>query len=148
MLPIKFLTFHCTATPEGRPHTTAEVNRWDKAKFGRISYHWLVLLDGKRVRSLNDDQLGAHVGNKNTGNIGVAYVGGLRIVKGKLVAADTRTDAQKETMRAIAAEYRAKYPGIILRGHRDWSPDLDKDGKVEPHEWLKACPCFDVATAL
>jgi hypothetical protein len=24
------------------------------------------------------------------------------------------------------------------------SPDLDRDGKVEPHEWLKMCPCFDV----
>jgi N-acetylmuramoyl-L-alanine amidase len=28
-------------------------------------------------------------------------------------------------------------------GHRDLSPDLDKDGLVEPHEWMKQCPCFD-----
>jgi N-acetylmuramoyl-L-alanine amidase len=28
-------------------------------------------------------------------------------------------------------------------GHRDLSPDLDHDGVVEPHEWVKQCPCFD-----
>ena len=29
-------------------------------------------------------------------------------------------------------------------GHRDTSPDLDGDGIVEPEEWTKMCPCFDV----
>jgi N-acetyl-anhydromuramyl-L-alanine amidase AmpD len=29
-------------------------------------------------------------------------------------------------------------------GHRDLSPDLDGDGQVEPHEWIKLCPAFEV----
>ncbi|MBB4042257.1 hypothetical protein GGR06_000016 [Bacteroides reticulotermitis] len=29
-------------------------------------------------------------------------------------------------------------------GHRDLSPDLNRNGEVEPEEWIKACPCFDV----
>ena len=29
-------------------------------------------------------------------------------------------------------------------GHRDTSPDLDGSGEVEPKEYIKACPCFDV----
>jgi N-acetylmuramoyl-L-alanine amidase len=33
-------------------------------------------------------------------------------------------------------------------GHRDLSLDLDGDGTVEPEEWTKACPCFDVKKEL
>jgi hypothetical protein len=52
-------------------------------------------------------------------------------------------------LRRIDAELKAAFKTItVSKGHRDWSPDLDHDGKVEPHEWLKMCPCFDVATQL
>jgi N-acetylmuramoyl-L-alanine amidase len=146
MLPIKYLTFHCAATPEGSPRTVDQINAIAKAKFKTKSYHWIVTLDGVAHRNIEDNVRGAHVGGHNTGNIGVVYVGGL--AKDGKTAKDTRTAAQKEALRKIAADYRAKYPGIILRGHRDWSPDLDGDGKIEKHEWLKSCPCFDVATEL
>ncbi len=29
-------------------------------------------------------------------------------------------------------------------GHRDLSPDLNGNGEIEPEEWIKACPCFEV----
>ena len=32
----------------------------------------------------------------------------------------------------------------IILGHRDLSADLDGNGKIEPSEWVKFCPCFDV----
>ena len=32
----------------------------------------------------------------------------------------------------------------IIFGHRDLSPDVDGDGHIEPEEWMKSCPCFDV----
>jgi N-acetyl-anhydromuramyl-L-alanine amidase AmpD len=40
---------------------------------------------------------------------------------------------------------KKKQPDVKVRivGHRDLSPDLDKDGVVEPHEWVKLCPCFN-----
>jgi N-acetyl-anhydromuramyl-L-alanine amidase AmpD len=133
MLPIKFLTIHCAATPEGRDVKADTISAWDKAKFGQTSYHLVVELDGAAVRTLRDNQRGAHTGGKNTGNIGICYVGG---VDKKLNPKDTRTPAQKETLRRLVAEYRAKYPGIVVRGHRDW-PGVKK-----------ACPSFDVATAL
>jgi N-acetylmuramoyl-L-alanine amidase len=31
-------------------------------------------------------------------------------------------------------------------GHRDTSPDLNKDGKITPNEYIKSCPCFDAIT--
>ena len=40
----------------------------------------------------------------------------------------------------------ADYPIREIVGHRDLSPDLDGDGVVEPEEWVKQCPCFDVAS--
>jgi N-acetyl-anhydromuramyl-L-alanine amidase AmpD len=33
-------------------------------------------------------------------------------------------------------------------GHRDLSPDRNGNGLVEPIEWLKTCPGFDVAAWL
>ena len=33
---------------------------------------------------------------------------------------------------------------IQVLGHRDTSPDLNGDGVIEPYEYVKACPCFDV----
>lgn len=132
---IKYLTIHCAATPRGRDVKAATISKWDQDKFGQTSYHIVVELDGTRVRTLRDNQRGAHTGGANTGNIGVCYVGGVEANKA-MTPADTRTDAQKATLRKIVAEYKALYPGIIVRGHRDW-PGMKK-----------ACPSFDVTTQL
>jgi len=143
---MKFLTIHCAATPEGRDVKAAQINAWDKAKFGQTSYHWVVELDGSKHRGLEDNVRGAHVGGYNTGNIGICYIGG--VAKDGKTIKDTRTDAQKKALRELVAEYQAKYPGIKVIGHRDWSPDRNKDGKITPDEWMKGCPSFDVSTQL
>lgn len=41
---------------------------------------------------------------------------------------------------------KKKYPKAVIQGHRDFSPDLNKDGKITPNEWIKLCPCFDAKT--
>jgi N-acetylmuramoyl-L-alanine amidase len=133
MGPIKFLTIHCAATPEGRYVSAAQVTEWDKAKFGQTAYHWVVELDGIQVRTLRDDQKGSHVGDANSGNIGICYVGGY---DKNLNPKDTRTPAQKKTLLTLVRTYKERYPGIIIRGHRDW-PGVKK-----------ACPCFCVDTWL
>lgn len=127
--PVKFLTIHCAATPEGRDVKAATISAWDKAKFGQTSYHHVVELDGHDEQTLKDDQKGAHVGGANTGNIGICYVGGCdKAMNPK----DTRTAAQKKTLRHLVEVYQARYPGLVVRGHRDW-PGVKK-----------ACPSFDV----
>lgn len=131
MLPIRFLTIHCAATPEGRDVLAETINDWDRAKFGQVSYHHVITLDGVDHRTLPDDRKGAHVGGHNTGNIGVCYVGG---VDANGNPKDTRTDAQKATLKRLVAGYQHDDPGIVVRGHRDW-PDVHK-----------ACPSFDVAS--
>lgn len=131
--PITRLTIHCAATPEGRDVSTDTVAGWDIARFGQESYHWIVTLDGNLHRRLPDTAKGAHVGGHNTGNIGVCYVGGVDAA-GK--PKDTRTPAQKDALRKVVEQYRRDHPGLIVLGHRDW-PGV-----------AKACPCFDVRTAL
>ncbi len=131
--PITHLTIHCAATPAGRDVKAATISAWDQARFGQTSYHHVVELDGSDVRTLPDDTLGAHVGGHNHGNIGVCYVGGVDAMG---QPADTRTPAQRATLSAIIARYRAAHPDIVVLGHRDW-PGV-----------AKACPSFDVATAL
>ena len=36
-----------------------------------------------------------------------------------------------------------KYPEAVIQGHRDFSPDLNGNGRIEKSEWIKLCPCFD-----
>lgn len=128
--PIRFLTIHCAATPEGRDVKAETISKWDQDKFGQTSYHWVIELDGTVKRTLLETQKGAHTGGANTGNIGVCYVGGVA-ADGK--PKDTRTSAQRKAMAELVRSYRARFPSIIVRGHRDW-PGVKK-----------ACPSFDVA---
>lgn len=129
----KFLTIHCAATPEGRDVKAPAISQWDIEKFGQISYHFVIELDGTVVRTLRDDQRGAHVGKNNTGNIGICYIGG---VDKNGNPKDTRTAAQKKAMLTLVRTYKERYPNIVVRGHRDW-PGV-----------AKACPSFDVSAWL
>ena len=99
-----------------------------------------------RDRSLSID--GAHCSTKgfsgisyNKHSIGICYIGGLD-ANGK--PADTRTPAQRASLRELVAKLSKEYLIIEVLGHRDASPDLDGSGEVEPKEYIKACPCFDV----
>lgn len=127
--PITHLTIHCAATPEGRAVTAEQISAWDKAKFGQVSYHHVVTLDGVAHRTLDDKYLGAHVHLHNHGNIGVCYIGG---VDKHGNPKDTRTEAQKLTLHTIVNDYRRRFPGLVVLGHRDWP------------EVKKACPSFNV----
>lgn len=130
---ITHLTIHCAATPEGRDITASQISEWDRAKFGQVSYHYVITLDGALHNTLSTAWLGAHVHLHNHGNVGVCYIGGVDVHGNPK---DTRTNEQKKTLQAIVNNYKLKYPNIIILGHRDW-PDVHK-----------ACPSFDVATEL
>ena len=59
---------------------------------------------------------------------------------------DTRTEQQKASLLALLMDLRKLYPDAVILGHRDFSPDLNHDGIIEPKEWIKACPSFDAKT--
>ncbi len=126
MLPIRFVTIHCAATPEGKHFSAAQITAMDVLRFRQPSYHWVVELDGTAVATLPEHERGAHVAGHNTGNIGVCYVGG--VARDGRTPKDTRTPAQIEALRALHGD-------VEVLGHRDW-PDV-----------TKACPSFDVHNA-
>lgn len=143
---IRKIVIHCSATPEGIVFTAADIDRMHRQRgFAKIGYHRFVRLDGTDERGRQDGEIGAHVQGHNSDSIGICYAGGVD-AKGK--PKDTRTPAQRATLARIVRGYLARHPGARVCGHRDLSPDRDGDGVVERHEWLKDCPCFDVAAWL
>ena len=149
MNKIDAIVVHCSATRAGQDIGKKEITQMHLQRgFQTIGYNFVVRVDGtvEVGRSLNID--GAHCNSKgfsgvsyNKLSIGVCYIGGLD-ANGK--AADTRTPEQKKALRELIAKLIKQHPDIKeILGHRDTSPDLDSDGIVEKHEWIKMCPCFD-----
>jgi N-acetylmuramoyl-L-alanine amidase len=147
MRAIDMIVIHCSATPEGRAVTAADIDHMHRQRgFARIGYHYFIRLDGTLELGRPLEVAGAHVEGHNARSIGICYAGGLDAY-GK--AKDTRTTAQKVALAHLVRDLRKRFPAARrVVGHRDLSPDRDRDGKVEPHEWLKDCPCFDVAAWL
>lgn len=141
---IKRVFLHCTATREGQDVDAATIKKWHLAQGWKdIGYHFVIRLDGTIEIGRPENVVGSHVAGFNTGSIGIVYVGGLDAQgKGK----DTRTDAQKASMAKLCKDLDRAYAHPRFLGHRDASPDKDGDGIIEKHEWLKECPCFDVAS--
>ena len=141
MRKIDKVIIHCSATPDGRDYTVADIDRWHRERgFDGIGYHYVVYRDGSIHAGRDVAKMGAHCKGQNANSIGICYVGGLD-ANGK--AKDTRTEAQKRALRVLVAKLVKEYPIKEILGHRDTSPDTDGDGIVEPHEWTKMCPCFD-----
>ena len=84
---------------------------------------------------------GAHCKGWNERSVGICYIGGLD-ENGR--PADTRTNVQKRVLYQIIIDLQREYNILQVLGHRDTSPDLNGDGVIEPYEYVKACPCFDV----
>ena len=138
---IDYLVVHCTATKENQHITVEDVRKWHTNKgWSDIGYHYLIYLDGTIKKGREDNKQGAHVKGYNKHSLGICYVGG---VDKDLKAKDTRTEAQKEALCYLLKELKEFYPNAEIKGHRDFSKDLNNNGVIEPFEWSKMCPCFD-----
>lgn len=145
MRKIDLIVVHCSATPEGKAYTVEDIDRWHRARgFKKIGYHYIVYLDGTIHTGRPENEIGAHVKGYNSNSIGVCYIGGLT-ADGK-AAKDTRTPKQKEALNKLLRTLAQKYSHAKIVGHRDLSPDINHDGKIEKWEWLKECPSFDAKT--
>lgn len=145
---IDLLVIHCSATKETQDYTFDQLITDHKARgFDTCGYHVFIRKSGIIYRGRPFDVVGAHAAPHNTLSIGICYEGGLD-KKGR--PKDTRTDAQKEQILNIIFDVlkEVRLAGgntkkIRIVGHRDLSPDLNKDGEITPEEWIKSCPCYD-----
>lgn len=139
MREIKYIAVHCTA---GNQTTTVKELELEFKRKGwkNPGYHYVVTADGNIHQLLDTEKISNGVKGYNSVTVNIAYTGGIDAA-GKPV--DNRTDEQKTSLRQLMKLMRGKYPKAIIQGHRDFSPDLNHDGKIEKNEWIKQCPCFD-----
>lgn len=140
--PMHTIVIHCSATKEGVAYDREDIKKWHLARgFKDVGYHFVVKLDGTIELGRPLNQVGAHVSGGNTGTIGICYIGGLD-ANGK--AKDTRTNAQKESLLKLITLLKENITIKAIKGHRDYSKDLNGNGIIEKHEYIKMCPCFEV----
>ena len=142
MRPIKLIVIHCSATREDREFTEYDLDICHRRRgFNGTGYHFYIRKNGdiKSTRPL--ERIGAHTRGFNKESIGICYEGGL---DGHGCPADTRTPEQRAALRLLVHQLFETFPGSRVCGHRDLSPDRNGNGEIEPEEWIKACPCFEV----
>lgn len=121
----------------------------------QVGYHKLISNDGTIENLAPLSAVTNGVAGYNSDSVHICYKGGLKEiikVKGKpdkYVYEDTRSPEQQQaffTAIKDVIEELKKYQevdDIVILGHRDLSPDLNKDGKIESREWIKVCPTFE-----
>lgn len=87
---IQTLVIHCSATPNGRWTTTADINRWHhdrgfrraaaarvglNPKLDAIGYHHVIYTTGQVATGRGHGEVGAHVAGHNARSIGVCMIG-------------------------------------------------------------------------
>lgn len=139
---LKYLVIHCTATPEGREVSAADIRHWHTSPVSaggrgwkQVGYTDLVHLDGT-VERLVDNNEDAWVDNweitngatgYNSVSRHVVYAGGCdRSMKPK----DTRTAAQRTALERYVKDFHRRFPDVRIVGHNELA--------------AKACPSFDV----
>ena len=128
MRKITEIIIHCSATKEGKDFTVEDIDRWHRQRgFSGVGYHFIIRLDGSIQAGRPTCQIGAHCKGHNTISIGICYIGGLS-TDGK--PKDTRTAAQKASLRALVEQLQKEFPLATVHGHNEFA--------------AKACPCFDV----
>ena len=129
---INLIVVHCSAAREDCTLSPEDLDRLHR----RRGFNGTVCL----TRAI--ERIGTHAKGFNAHSIGICYEGGLDC-RGR--PADTRTPAQRATPRQLVGQLQEKFSGCWVCGHWDLSPDLNGNGEIEPEEWIKSCPCFEVA---
>lgn len=142
MRAIDLLVVHCSASRAEQDIGAAEIKKWHLGQGWKdIGYHWVIRRSGVVEAGRPEATAGSHVQGKNATSLGVCMVGGAN-AKGR--GENNFTPAQFSALAKKLKELRVRFPKAKICGHRDLSPDKDGDGIVEPAEWVKECPSFDV----
>ncbi|GHD63799.1 N-acetylmuramoyl-L-alanine amidase [Jeongeupia chitinilytica] len=153
---INLIVIHCAATPNGKAlykggtrTAAATIDVWHSQRGFRrdtvareafnpqlyaLGYHHVIDCDGRQETGRAHSEIGAHVAGHNANSVGVCMVG-----------TDKFTQRQWEALHSQVRSLQARYPAARIVGHRDLSPDKNGDGTIQPSEWTKTCPGFNVA---
>ena len=119
------VVIHCSAVRPDQMSSVAQIDSWHRErgfKFG-VGYHYVIRRDGSIEAGRPEWMVGAHCVNHNKYSIGVCYEGGLD-ARGQ--PADTRTAAQKATLRQLLTDLHRRYPRAVIVGHHDLNPQKER----------------------
>ena len=145
MRTVDTLIVHCAATPNGRPFTVRDIDRWHAERItkrelsGRyeedllcynphlpyIGYHDVIGVDGNVYSGRGENEIGSHAAPWNTNSIGVCLIG-----------TDKFAPAQWEALKCYVIDAKRRYGELQVVGHRS-VPGTTKD-----------CPGFNVTAWL
>ena len=142
MRKIHLIVSHCSATRADKELTAFDLDTMNRRRgFNGTGYHYYIRTAGTTHLTRPVERIGAHAKGFNTESIGICYEGGLDC-RGR--PADTRTPEQRAALRLLVHQLQERFPGCRVCGNRDLSLDRNGNGEIEPEEWIKACPCFEV----
>ena len=128
MRTITLIVIHCSAVRPDQTSSAAQIDSRHRKrgfKLG-IGYHYVIRRNGEIELGRPEWMVGAHCVNHNSHSIGVCYEGG-HDIRGQ--PADTRTAAQKASLRRLLEDLHQRYPHALIVGHHD----------LDPH---RNCPCI------
>lgn len=135
---VQFIVIHYSATAIEDDVTAADIDRIHRQRrYKKIGYHWFIRKDGtlEMGRDLSQPgrfEIGAHSKGENGASIGICFEGGVRRAD-MSTGFDSRTPAQIRAMIDLIDRMHQRFPGAIVRGHRDM-PDA-----------ATQCPGFDAS---
>ncbi|MCH5326927.1 MAG: N-acetylmuramoyl-L-alanine amidase [Duncaniella sp.] len=133
MRKIEKIIIHCSATPEGKDYTVAQIRDWHVRGNGwsDIGYHFVIDRYGVVHKGRSVEKIGAHTKGQNARSIGICLIGGMDAENKR--PKDTRTPAQRVALVNLVKELKATYgENVTVHGHNEFA--------------AKACPSFNVQT--
>ena len=120
-----------------------------------IGYHFVIACNGAVFTGRDLSEVGAHAEGYNAASVGICMTGTSAFTRDQFAALEALLRQLSQSLRVpLTAPMRKPRTdgGVAIMGgvcgHRDLSPDLNKDGKITSNEWVKTCPGFDVASYL
>ena len=111
-----------------------------------IGYHFVIDCTGRVLTGRHPSEIGAHAAGFNAASIGICMTGTAHFTQAQFDALGALVQQQCHAY-GIPQQYALRSGDRLshgICGHRDLSPDQNHDGIVQPWEWLKTCPGFDV----
>lgn len=163
---INAIVIHCAATPNGKDFKAADIDSMHKLRgFKRdsqscrnfnptlkaIGYHFIIAIDSTIETGRGLEEIGAHVQGSNARSVGICMIGTDKFTQAQWMTLRNciiklaGTISGRTIITAESAIGAYKDMGMSIKGHRDYSPDLNGDGIIQRTEWFKICPGFSVA---
>jgi len=121
---VSYIVIHYSATPVEMDVTSDDIDTMHKRRgFKEIGYHWYIRKNGsiEMGRDMSEPgrfEVGAHSKGENSVSVGICYEGGVTKAKPDL-GFDSRTPAQKKAMIELIGNMLDRFPGAVVKGHRD-----------------------------